>query len=103
MGALRLALLGWRIPLVERRMLIAAAADPFDSYSACAVSSSRFSASAHFSQACTSRDRPRTRLGGKLLVSSDRGGRVTALLLRCRPRCRPRCRSSGKYGVVEDG
>lgn len=36
-------------------------------------------------------------------MSSDRGGRVTALLLRCRPRCRPRCRSSGKYGVVEDG
>src|SRR6478735_6308966 len=84
-------------------MLIAAIADPFDSCSAWAVSSSRFSASAQDSQACTLRDRPRINLGGgKLLVSAVIGGRVTdgtALWLRCRLRCR----TWGRLGVVEDG
>lgn len=50
-GEFRLELLFWRTPLVERNRLMAATAEPLDSFSACVVSSSRASASQHSSQA----------------------------------------------------
>jgi hypothetical protein len=52
------------LPLDDRSRLMAAVAEPVDSHSASAVSSSRVSASAHDSQARTSLDLPRPSRGG---------------------------------------
>ena len=51
--------------LLDRSRLIAATAEPEDSFSACLVSSSRVSASQHDAQAWTSRERPRFNCGGR--------------------------------------
>ena len=69
-------LFGWSTLPVERRRLIAATAEPFDSFSARVVSSSRISASQHNSHTWASRDRPRAILGGRELVRVEMGGRV---------------------------
>jgi hypothetical protein len=76
--------------LVERIRLIAATAEPDDSFSACVVSSSRASASAQNSQVRASRERPVGRRGtngadvdGEARAEMETNGR--ALWLRWRP------------------
>jgi hypothetical protein len=83
---------------------MAAMAEPFDSFSACAMRSSRVSAaSAHDSHARTLRDRPRgSRGGGSPLVNAEMGGSVMlgrALWLRCSDLWR----AWGRVGFVEVG
>lgn len=76
-GALRFALFGWSMLLVDRSRLIAAAAEPVDSFSACVVNSSRLSESQHCTHARALRDLLRGKLGGKLSVRVEMGGKVT--------------------------
>lgn len=64
------------MPLDDRSRLMAAMAEPLDSCSAWAVSSSRLSESAHDSHAWTSLERPRASRGGSELVRAEMGGRV---------------------------
>lgn len=88
-GAFRFTPFGCRTPLVDLRRLMAATAEPLDSFSAWVVSSSRESESQHCSHTCASRDRPFRRLGGKSPVRAVMGGSVTfaaALWLRCSSR-----------------
>lgn len=104
-GALRLDPLGCKILLEERSKLMAAIAEPFDSFSASVVNSSRVSASAHSSHAWTSRDRPRARRGGRELVNVEMGGNVmvgSALRLRCKPLWRT-CGRTGRHDEGLEG